>query len=240
MASDLNYDSYVSRLANMFPISSADVNFNTFIPDNINYAEQRIYRELDLVAVQATDGSAQVSSGNRNFTLPTTVGTFITVDQINIITPAGTPSSIGSRIPLMPVSPEYIDLTYPSGQQSTGQPRFYGRRNDTSVILGPSPDSPYYTEVIGIQRPLALSSGNSSTPLTQYVPDLFMAAAMVHAYGYMKNFGATADTPEGAMSWEVQYNKLFQSAATEQARAKFESQGWTSENPSQIATPPRV
>ncbi len=238
--SDLNYTTYVARLANMFPIGSTDPNFLTFIPDNINYAEQRIYRELDLVAAQVTDASAQVSSGNRNFTLPTTIGTFITVDQINIITPTATPSSIGSRIPLIPVSPEYIDLTYPSGQASTGRPRFYGRRNDTSVILGPSPDSAYFTEVIGIQRPLALSSANSSTPLTEYVPDLFMAAAMVHAYGYMKDFGATADTPEGAMSWEVQYQKLFQSAATEQARAKFESQGWTSENPSQIATPPRV
>src|SRR5215468_4576754 len=153
--SDLNYTTFVTRLANMFPISSADANFLTFVPDNINYTEQRIYRELDLVAVQETDTSGTTSSGNRNFNLPTSVGTFITVDQINLISPAGSLSSVGSRQPLMAVSPEYIDLTYPSGTLSTGQPRFYARRNDTTVILGPSPDGAYRMEVIGIQRPAA-------------------------------------------------------------------------------------
>src|SRR5215467_14276943 len=116
MASDLNYTTYVTRLANMFPISSADPNFLTFVPDNVDYAEQRIYRELDLLAVQVTDASGATSSGNRNFTLPTSQGTFITVDQINIIT-GSLLSSVGFRQPLMPVSPEYIDLTYPSGTQ---------------------------------------------------------------------------------------------------------------------------
>src|SRR5215475_2332781 len=238
--SDLNYGTYVTRLANMFPISSADANFLTFIPDNINYAEQRIYRELDLVAVQETDATTSTVSGDRNFALPTSLGTFITLDQLNLISPAGSLSSAGSRQPLMAVSPEYIDLTYPSGTLSTGQPRFYARRNDTTVILGPSPDGAYLMEVIGVQRPAALSSANSSTVLTQYVPDLFMAAAMVHAYSYMKDFGATTDNPQGAMSWETQYRTLLQSANVEQARAKFHGEGWTSESPSPIASPPRV
>src|SRR5206468_6449946 len=111
--SDLNFTTYVTRLANMFPISSADANFLTFIPDNIDYAEGRIYRELDLVAVQVTDTSGVTSSGNRILILSTAQGAFITVDQINLITPAGALSSVGIRQPLMPVSPEYIDLTYP-------------------------------------------------------------------------------------------------------------------------------
>lgn len=238
--STLNYDSYVTTLANMFPISSADAGFLTFVPDNIRSAENRIYRDLDLVAVQVTDATALTSSGNRDFTLPTGTGTFITVDQINLISPAGSLSSAGYRQPLIPASPEYIDLTYPSGPQSTGQPRFYGRRSDTLVILGPSPDRGYYLEVIGVQRPTPLSSGNSSTPLTQYVPDLFMAAAMVHAYSFMKDFGATTDNPQGAISWETQYQTLLRSAVIEQARAKFFGEGWTSESPSPIATPARV
>lgn len=235
----LNYDIYVSQLANFFPISSADANFLTFVPGNIDYAEQRIYRELDPLQTQITDATSLVSSGNRNFTLPTGVGTFITVDQINIITPVGTPSSAGTRQPLQSVSPEYLDLVYPSGSV-TGVPKFYGRRSDNLVIFGPAPDRAYYAEVIGVQRPTPLSSGNSSTPLTQYVPDLFMAAALIHAYGYMKDFGGQADNPQGAQSWEMQYQILFKSAAVEQARAKFHSEGWTSEQPSPIASPPRV
>lgn len=236
----LNYTTLVSQLANMMPISSADANFLTMVPGAIDYAEQRIYRELDLLQTQVTDATTLTSSGNRNFTLPTGLGTFITADSISVITPAGTLSSIGFRQPLQPVSPEYIDIVYPSASQSTGQPKVYGMRSNTLVILGPSPDKAYYVEVIGIQRPSALSSGNSSTPLTQYVPDLFFAAAMIFAAGYMRDFGQQSDNPQMSQSWEQQYQRLFQSAQVEQARAKFHSEGWTSEQPSPVATPPRV
>lgn len=235
----LDYNTYVTQLANFFPISSNDGNFQTFLPGNIDYSEQRIYRELDLLAVQVTDATKQVSSGDRNFDISTAAGTFITVDQVSLITPAGTLSSLGTRVPLMPVSPEFIDTVYPSGS-ATSQPRFYAMRNNTRVIFGPSPDAAYYAETIGIQRPTALSSNNSSTILTQYVPDLFMAACLVHAYGYMKDFGGATDTPQGAMSWEMQFQTLLKSAAVEQARAKFQSEGWTSESPSPVATPRRV
>ena len=108
------------------------------------------------------------------------------------------------------------------------------------IILGPAPDQTYFLEVIGIQRPLALSSGNSSTVLTQYVPDLFFAASMIQLAGFMRDYGGQSDNPQNAMSWEMQYKTLFQSAEVEQARAKFQSEGWTSEQPSKIATPPRA
>lgn len=236
----LNYTTYTAQLANLMVIGSTDANFQVFLPGCIDYAEQRIYRELDLLYTQQTDATSQVSSGNRSFTIPTAVGTFITVDSINLISPAGTQSSVGTRVPLTPISPEFIDLTYPSGQTGVGTPSFYAMRSNTTAILGPPPDGAYYAEVIGIQRPAALSSANSSTILTQYVPDLFMAASMVFASGYMRDFGAQADNPGMGASWEAQYQKLMQSAAVEQARAKFEAEGWTSQSPSPVATPPRV
>lgn len=224
----------------MMPISSTDANFQTMLPGAIEYSEQRCYRELDLVHTQQTDASAQASSGNRNFTLPTTLGTFITVDQVNLISPAGTVSSAGTRYPLTPVSPDYVDVVYPSNSILTAQPRFFARRSDNLLIVGPAPDQTYYLEVIGVQRPAALSSTNSSTVLTQYVPDLFFAAAMVFVSGYMRNFGAQSADPQMSQSWEGQYQTLFKSAEVEQARVKFASEGWTSEQPSKVATPPRV
>jgi hypothetical protein len=236
----LDYPTYVAQLANIMVIQSSDANFQTFLPGCITYAEQRIYRELDLLYTQVTDATAQVSSGNRNFVLPTTLGTFITVDNLNIIAPAGTPSSIGSRVPLTAVDRSYIDLVYPSGQTVTGTPTVFARASDTETIFGPSPDGAYYAEVVGIQRPAMLSSANSSTILTQYVPDLFVAASMVFAAGYMRDFGSQADNPGMSQSWETQYTTLMKSASVEQARAKFESEGWTSESPSPVATPSRV
>lgn len=238
--SSLNYTTYVSQLSNLIVIASSDPNFQIFLPGCIDYAEQRIYRELDLLRTQVTDATATVSSGNRDFSLPTTVGTYITVDNLSIITPAGTPSSIGSRNPLIPVDRSYIDLIYPSGQTITGVPSYYAMASDTVVLLGPSPDAAYYAEVVGIQRPASLSSANSSTFLTQYIPDVFIAASMVFAAGYQRDFGSQADNPGASQSWENQYQVLMKSASVEQARAKFESEGWTSDSPSPTATPPRV
>lgn len=235
----INYTSYVNQISNLMVIPSTDSNFTTMLPGMIDYAEQRIYRELDLLATQITD-TGTVSSGNRNFSLPTTTGTYIVVDQINIMSSVGTGSSNGTRNQVMPVSREYVDLIYPSGQTVTGVPQVFARASNTAVIFGPAPDGAYTAEVIGTQRPTPLSSTNSSTILTQYVPDLFIAASMVFGSGYMRDFGSQADNPSMAQSWESQYTTLMRSAAVEQARSKFESEGWTSQQPSPVATPPRV
>lgn len=236
----LTYTSYIAQISNLLTIPSTDSNFQTMTPGMISYAENRIYRELDLLYTQITDATATVSSGNRNFTLPTGIGTYIIVDNINIITPAGSGSSVGSRTPLMPISREFLDMVYPSGQTVTGVPEYYAMASNTEVIFGPSPDAAYYAEVVGVQRPTPLSSANSSTILTQYVPDLFIAASMVFGSGYTRDFSAQGDNPAQGQSWENQYKLLFASAATEQARAKFQSEGWTSDQPSPIATPKRV
>lgn len=225
----LNYTTYVDQLANLMVVGSTNANFLTFLPGCIDYAEQRIYRELDPLTVQVID-TTTVSSGNRNLSTPTTVGDYITVDAINIITPVTALSSNGTRNPLTATSPEVIDALYPSGQTTTGVPLFFAMRDEDLVILGPAPDAAYQAEFIGIQRPAALSSANSSTFLTTYCPDLFMAASMVFATGYQRDFGAQADDPRASQSWENQYQLLFKSAAMEQARAKWESDGWTSQS----------
>lgn len=236
----LDYSTYVAQISNLVVIGSTDPNFQIMLPGMIDYAEQRIYRELDPLRVQVTDATTTVSSGNRNFAVPTAFGTYITVDNINIITPSSLNASNGTRVQLMPVSREFLDITYPSGQTATGTPQFWAMASDTQILLGPSPDAPYTAEVVGIQRPTPLSSGNSSTFLTQYVPDLFIAASMVFASGYMRDFGQQADNPQMGAAWEAQYKELFQSAQLEQSRAKYQSEAWTSDSPSPSATPKRV
>lgn len=226
----LTYTTYISQISNLMVIGSTDANFQVMTPGMIDYAEGRIYREMDPLVAQITD-TTTVSSGNRNVTPPTTLGTFITIDEFNIITPLGALSSNGTRNPLTPVSPELMDAFYPSGQAVTGVPTMYAMRSPTNVLLGPAPDAAYSAEVIGVQRPTALSSTNTTTFLTTYCPDLFIAASMVFAAGYMRDFGSQGDNPQMSASWETQYKTLFQSAAMEQARAKWASDGWTSQSP---------
>lgn len=237
----LDYNTYVSQIANLMVISSADANFQTMLPGMIDYAEQRIYRELDLLYTQANT-FANISSGERVVSLPAPssgFGQYIVVDNINVITPVPYNPATATNNQLVPTSREFIDLVYPSNTL-TGLPLYWCMRSNDQIILGPAPAEAYTIEVIGMARPAALSSGNSSTFLTQYVPDVFIAASMVFGSAYQRDFSLTGDNPQQGQSWESQYQVLIKSAMVEQVRAKYEAEGWGSNQPSPIATPPRV
>ena len=234
------YATYTAALAELMVTPVGDPNFVAIEPSIIDYAEQRIYRELDLLGTNITDATATLTASNRNFTLPSGQGTFIVVDYINVLTPVGSTAANGTRTPLIPMSRDAIDVIYPSSQTATGVPQYFGMIDPGTVMLAPSPDAAYATEVIGTIRPAPLSSTNTTTILTSYVPDLFMAASMVFASGYMRNFGSQADDPRMSQSWESQYQLLKVSAQTEQARQRFESWGWSSGNPQKETSIPRA
>ncbi len=238
----LNYTTYVDQLSNLMVQGSTEANFLTFLPGCIDYAEQRIYRELDLQTTRVADATTTVSSGVRNFTIPTTTpnGNFVVVEQINILTPVTATSSYGTRNPLTLVTKEYLDFAWPSAASNTGVPLFMAPLNQTTFIFGPAPDAAYTAEVVGTIRPLPLSASNSSTFLTQNLPDVFMAASMVFATAYQRNFGAMADDPAQGVTWEGQYKTLMASANIEELRKRFMGPAWQPMTPSPVATPPRV
>lgn len=234
------YATYTAALANLMVVSQSDPNFVAIEPSIIDYAEQRIYRELDLPYTNTTDSSATTTAGQRTFNLPTTQGTFIVVDYLNIITPYTANTTNGTRVALIPTSRDFIDIVYPSNASATGTPTYFGMVSNSQVLLAPVPDQAYTVEVIGTIRPAPLSASNTTTILTTYLPDLFMAASMVFASGYMRNFGSQADDPRMSQSWETQYQTLKQSAQTELARQRFESWGWSSGSPQKETAIPRA
>lgn len=242
----LNYTTFVSEIATITAISSTvlvsgDNNFAGIMSGLIDYAEGRLYRDLDLVDVSVVDTSVACSSGVRLIQLSTSLGTPLAIEALNLLTSAGATSSYAQRVPLVPASRGVLDAVYPSAASSNcGQPEFFARLGQTEIILGPTPDQGYGTEAQFTVRPDPLSASNSSTWLTQNVPELMIAAGMVFAAGYMRNYGAQADDPKMAASWESQYNVLMKSESTDQMRMKFESDAWSSQNPSPLATPPRV
>lgn len=235
----IDYDTYKQQIANLMVVGSTDANFLTMLPGMIDYAEGRCYRELDLLTTRVTT-TTTLSSGNRDVTLPTSAGTYRVIETINVMTTVGQGSSNGTRSQVVPVSRDFIDAVYPSGQSNTGVPLFWAMNANTALILGPSPDAGYTAEIVGTIQPTALSSANTTTFLTTMLPDLFVAASMVFGSGYMRDFGAQADNQAMSGSWEGQYTTLFQSANIETLRQKYQSGGWTHAQPSPIATPQRV
>lgn len=232
-----NYTQYVADLANILQIPSTDMNFIAVLPNIIDDAEQRIYREVDLLNTIIRDTSGMLTPGTRNFTFPQHM---VVSESLNFFTPPGTTTY---RQQLIPVSREWMDAVYPDdlvGCFDSGQiPRYYAMITDQLVIVGPAPDQPYTVEVIGTIRPTPLSTTNTTTYLTLYLPDLFMAESSIFGYGYMKDFGAAVDDPRGSVTWNSHYNDLLQSAIIEEGRKKYGSQAWTSKSVTPQATPPR-
>lgn len=232
----MTFAQYISSMQTMMATNNLDTDFTSVQDRMIEYAELRIYRELDLLFTILRDTSTMLVANSRNLTLPTSI---VIMQSINVITPAGAPSAdAGTRNPLVPVTRDVIDSLYPS-IAVTGVPSMFAMINNSSIIVGQPPDSNYQVEVIGTQRPAPLSSTNTTTFLTLNLPDLFLAASMVWAMGYQRDFGAQTDDPKSSVSWESQYQTLFASANTEELRRKFQSSAWTSQQPTQLASPPR-
>ncbi len=222
------YSSFQTALASEMAIPNNNVldpNFQIILPTIIDYAEQRCYRELDLL--YATNAQTLlVTANSRTLDLSGLVSYVIIVQNINIITPyTQTNPDLGTRNQLTPVSQDWLDAVWNSVTGAT-VPRYFAMRDDVVALLGPFPDRAYTAEIIGNFRPVPLYSlgPTGQTWLSTYLPDLFLAAAMVSASGYRHNFGSQADDPKMAQSWETQTQELMASAKSEENRKKFH--GW--------------
>ena len=239
MASYLNYNALVSTLANLLVVPPSDVNYQQILPAIITDAEQRCYRELQLLDTVVRDTGGSLTANSRTFTLPQTTGTFVVTMNMNVFTPVNTQTE---RFQLVPTSRDAIDSIWPDEQSATtpSVPKYYAPITDQIFIVGPSPDANYTMEVIGTIRPTPLSATNTTTYLTNVLPDLFLTACMVFGSAYQLNFSAIADDPQQATSWETHFKTLLQSAMTEENMKKYTSQAWTSQAPSPLATPART
>ena len=218
-----SYSTWTAALTSAAVTDATDAGFTAILPSVIDYAEQRIYRDLDLLSTIVRDESAVVTANHRDFVLPSSGGRFVEVKAVNIVTPIGSTVANGTRNPLTLTSLEYIDFTWPSEIASsvTAIPIWFAMVTDQSIVMAPSPGAAFSIEVIGNVRPTPLSATNTTTFLASYLPDLFFAASMIFVSGWQKNFGAQADDPRMAMSWETQYQSLLASAKTEELRKKY-------------------
>lgn len=234
----LTYTTWVQRMVELASLGEQTVNFASVIPAVIDYAEQRLYRELDLLSTQVRDTSSNCTANSRNFTLPSSGGRFVVVDGINVVTPVAGTVSTGTRHPVVPASRDFLDLAWPSNTavSATTIPQFFAMITDQTIAFGPPPGDTFQVEVIGEIRPTPLSAANATTYLSLYLPDLFLAASMIHMATYGTQGGA--NSPQVA-TWEQTYQTLFPSANTEAQRQRFAGASWTSKPVQPAAVPQR-
>jgi hypothetical protein len=231
-----NYTQYVNMLANTLVVSSTNLALSIELPIIIDTAEQRCYRELQLLDTIVRDQTSTLTANSRNFTFPQH---FVVSESINVFTPVNTNTT---RLQLIPTTREFLDAVYgnEAAVNSPSVPHYYAMITDQSIIVGPPPDAAYTLEVVGTVRPTPLSPTNITTYLTQFLPDLFFAASMSFGAGYLQNYGAQSDNPQMATSWEGTFTALLGSANKEEEMKRYASQAWSAKPPASLATPPRA
>jgi hypothetical protein len=201
--------------------------FADVLPNMINYAELRCYRDLQLLDTEES-ATTTLTALSRNGTLPSGM---IVAEHCNIITPASTAPDNGTRNQAVRVSLQMLDYLFPTAAATTAStpsvPAYWARLDATNVRFAPAPDAAYQAEFIGTIRPAMLTSTNNSTILTQFFPDLFLAASMIFGAAYQRDFGAQAEDPKLAMSWEQTYSDLMSGSQLEEQRRKAIGPGYT-------------
>lgn len=239
------YDSFQKALASEMVVPNnnvTDPNFVLILPTIIDYAEQRCYRELDLLHAEVQQWFPMtIGQRAQSFAVANVIGTdqspaqqILMVERVRIHPFGPTPHVSSPPIgePVLPATVDYLDAVYTGvfpNPGPLGLPKHFALVNDTMLGFGPAPDQAYTLQISGKARPVPLydaapADGTQTTFLTTVLPDLFLAAAMISASGYRHNFGAQADDPKMAVSWEMQFGELLSSAKTEEIRKRF--LGW--------------
>ena len=154
--------------------------FTSAIPKFVNRAELRLTTDLDDYGL-VTHTSVAVSSGKNVVTLPS--GTRI-IKNVNI-------NNAGTKINLVQRTDEFIN-DYWSVSASTGTPEYYARRNNTTILIAPTPVSTVDGIVAHISRPVTLSSASDTNYFSDFCYNALYNASMVEALLFMKNYEAIA------------------------------------------------
>ena len=213
--------------------------FTIQLPVFIFSAENRILRDLDLLAARVTEAILAGRPGcfqenSRIFVLPTDIGIWQVVETLAVI------DANGIRMPpLTWTSKEALDALYPD-EHAVGAPsipQYIAPYTASQVLVGPAPDYPYGAQVFGVQFPATLSEDNTTTFISINLPDLFLAAEMIDVSAWCKNFGAMSDNPAQARDWNQEYERLLSLARPWEYRRKVQASGWSTRLPNPVAQP---
>ena len=120
------YQTWLAALATAIVTDPNDPDFLSIVPSAIDYAENRIYPELDLLNT-VTRASGHLAANSRDFIIPVANGRIDITNGINLITPATVQAaSAGKRNQLTPVSRDYLDAVGGDWSADGDHDNFFG------------------------------------------------------------------------------------------------------------------
>ena len=155
-------------------------------------AEQKIYTSVDLPALRKNQTGA-LTSGNKYLTMPTGM---LYVYSLAVI------DGSGDYEYLLNKDVNFIREAYP-GPSSTGQPKHYAIFDQTSLIVGPTPDTGYSVEMHFSYYPESIVTAGT-TWLGDEFDSALLNGALVEAIRFQK----------GEADMVALYEKLYVQALT--------------------------
>lgn len=143
---------------------------NTFI----DAAEQRIYNSVQLPDLRK-NVTGSVTSGNKYLAVPSD---WLATFSLAIITAAGDYEFLLNK------DVNFIREAYPN-PSTTGTPAHYAQFDDTTFILGPTPDADYEVELHFYHYPESIVTA-STTWLGNNFDSALLYGALLEAYTFLK------------------------------------------------------
>jgi hypothetical protein len=177
-----NYSYLKTDLINTTENDSTE--FATQVSTIIYKTELRMVKDLDDAGLDEYT-TISVSSGN--------AGTVSLNDRVRIVRNVNYKVSTGTTVTnLLQRTVEYVNDYWPVSA-STGTPRYYTRRNNSSIKIVPTPVSALTVEIQTQSSPLPLASATGTSVTTQnyfseYCYETLFAGCMMEATMYMKDW----------------------------------------------------
>jgi hypothetical protein len=146
---------------------------NTFIYQ----AEQRIFNSVQLPNLRK-NVTGQATTGNKYLNVPS--------DWLATFSLAAIDPATGAQSYLLNKDVEFIRQAYPV-PTDTGTPAYYAIFDDTTFILGPTPNADYNMELHYFYYPISIVNSPSGTSwLGDNFDQVLLYGALLEAYTFMK------------------------------------------------------
>jgi len=153
---------------------STESSFVANIPNFVQYAEERIYNTVQLPALRQ-NSTASTTLGNQYMALPS--------DWLSTYSLAVVDGS-GDYQFLLNKDVNFIRQSYPSAS-STGLPQYYAIWDDSTMLLGPTPDAAYTLELYYYYYPPSIVNAGTSWVGDNF-ENVLLYGSLREAYTYLK------------------------------------------------------
>lgn len=160
------------------------------IPSFIALCEAEIGRALRTWRMESLE-TLTIGVGDPVVALPTTCR------DIKWVKLSGTNEQIITHLPVPAFYALYSELG--ASAAPSGTPRHYTMR-ESSLIVGPSPDTDYTATALCVLAPVALSNTNPANTLLTNYPDIYFYGSLVHGFRYVRNMERMQEAEQAFMT----------------------------------------